>query len=319
MLAAVASVTVPIFAVIALGFAAVRSRYVDAGMVRALGGFVLRIAMPALIFGALAGAPLGDTLRPGYIAGYGAASLAVFGFGYLWARRARGAEGAAAAMQALGMACTNSGFMGYPIAALVIGPTATVVLANNLLVENFLIIPGALVLAELGRTTGRGPAAAAARVASGLARNPLVIAIAAGSLVAALGLPLPGWIDRPVALVGGVAAPLALFVIGGTVAGLPRGTLPAGTARVVAGKLVLHPLAVLGALLLAPGVDPLLLATGLLFAAMPMITIYPIIGAQFGEERACAAALLAATVASSATVPLVLVALETAGLVALQP
>jgi hypothetical protein len=37
-------------------------------MVRALGGFVLRVAMPALIFGALAGAPLGTTLEPGYIA-----------------------------------------------------------------------------------------------------------------------------------------------------------------------------------------------------------------------------------------------------------
>lgn len=315
MLVAVAAVVGPIFAVILLGFVAVRSAYVDAAMVRALGGFVLRVAMPALIFGALAGAPLGTSLEPGYIAAYGAASAAVFGFGYLRARRQGGTP---AAMQALGMACTNSGFMGYPIAALVVGPAATTVLTQNFLVENLLVIPAALVLAELGRgAAGRAPGAVAASVAAGLARNPLVIAISAGIAVAATGLPLPGWTTGPVALLAGTAAPVALFVIGGTVAGLPRAVLPAGTIWVVFGKLVLHPLAVLAALLMVPGLDPVLLATGVLFAAMPMITIYPIIGAQFGEDRATAAALFAATIAAFATVPLTLVALETAGLLAL--
>jgi malonate transporter and related proteins len=60
-----------------------------------------------------------------------------------------------------------------------------------------------------------------------------------------------------------------------------------------------------------------LLATGLIFAAVPMITIFPIIGARFGEERPCAAALTAATLAAFLTVPLVLASLAATGLVAL--
>jgi hypothetical protein len=74
---------------------------------------------------------------------------------------------------------------------------------------------------------------------------------------------------------------------------------------------------VLVALLLVPGLDPLVVATGVIFASVPMITIYPIIGAQFGEEQATAAALLAATVAAFVTVPLALAALELGGLLAL--
>jgi predicted permease len=83
MLAAVASIVGPIFALIVLGFLAARSGYLDAGHIRALGAFVLRVAMPALIFGALAGAPLGATLYPGCLAVYGAASVLVFAAGYL--------------------------------------------------------------------------------------------------------------------------------------------------------------------------------------------------------------------------------------------
>jgi predicted permease len=86
---------------------------------------------------------------------------------------------------------------------------------------------------------------------------------------------------------------------------------------VVAGKLLLHPLAVLAMLLMVPGLDPLLVATGVIFASVPMITVYPIIGAEYGEERATAAALLAATLAAIVTVPLTLVALEAAGFLTL--
>lgn len=314
VLAPAASIVAPIFALILLGFAVVRTGYVEAGVIRALGAFVLRLAMPALIFAALASAPLGETLNAGYLAGYGAASLTVFAAGYL-----AGRGGTPAAMQGLGMACTNSGFLGFPIASLAVGSTAAAgVLAQNFLIENLVIIPAALVLAELGRgETGRGARRIAWDLVRSLGRNPLILAILAGMAVAASGLAVPGWLMRPAEMLGGVAAPVALVVIGGTIAGLSRSAMPAGTWKVVAGKLALHPLAVLVALMLVPGMGPLLVATGVIFASVPMITIYPIIATQFGEEQAAAAALLAATIAAVVTVPLVLIALDAGGLMTL--
>ncbi len=56
------------------------------------------------------------------------------------------------------MSASNSGFIGYPVAAMVLGSPAAMFLALNMLIENLLIIPLALTLAELGRQTGNASA-----------------------------------------------------------------------------------------------------------------------------------------------------------------
>jgi malonate transporter and related proteins len=316
MAAAILSILGPIFVLIALGYGSVRSGYVEQATVQGIGAFVLRIAMPALILGALIGAPLEATLDRPFLIAYGAGSAAVFAFGYLRARFLAGQRGPVAAMQALGMSCSNSGFMGYPIAAMLLGPVAAATLAKCMIVENLLIIPAALILAELGRGGEGHPLRAATAVAGRLARNPLLVAIAAGIALAALDAALPTWIERSVELLGRTSAPAALFVVGGTLAALPGGGL-GDTFWVVLGKLILHPLAVLGLMLLMPGGDPMRLAAALVFASVPMITIYPIIGGQFGQARPCAAALFAATLCAAFTLPLMLAGLDLAGLLEL--
>jgi predicted permease len=60
------------------------------------------------------------------------------------------------AISAMGMSCGNSGYIGYPLALLVLGPIAGVALALNMLVENLLMIPLTLALAEI--SFGKGPA-----------------------------------------------------------------------------------------------------------------------------------------------------------------
>ena len=89
--------------------------WMSAGDSRALGGFVLRFAMPALIFKALASRPIGEIADIRYIAAYAGASLACFVLVYaLFSREA----GARPAMRALGGSSPNSGFVGFPAAAL---------------------------------------------------------------------------------------------------------------------------------------------------------------------------------------------------------
>ena len=63
---------------------------------------------------------------------------------------------------------------------------------------------------------------------------------------------------------------------------------------------------------LMPPATPELRAAALLFAAMPMMSIYPMLAQRYGHERLSAAALLAATVASFFTISL-LIALLPAG------
>jgi malonate transporter and related proteins len=314
MLAAIVSVLAPVFALIALGSVAVRSGYMAADDIRALGRFVIGVALPALIFVAVSGAPLSETLAPSFLLAYWAGSLLVFGFGF-W--RALAAKAQAPALQALGMGLSNSGYVGLPIALLVLGDGAVRVLAHTMIVENLLILPLALALAEWQRRSGSGVAASLRGVAGELLRNPIVIALVAGLAVGGSGILLPDVAGRTVRLLAGVSAPVALFVVGGMIASVPVTRPTTSVAWVVGGKLALHPLLVVGALVLLAPPDPLLVAGGVLFASAPMLGIYPILGQRYGAEALTATALVAATVASVATMTIVIALLAGAGLVSL--
>ncbi len=315
MVFSVLQIVAPVFAIIAAGFAALRLGYLEASALAGLSAFVLRVALPALVFHALAGAPVGETMDARYLAGYCAGSLAMFALGYLWARR-DGHDAAIGAMQGLGMSVSNSGSVGYPIAALVIGVGAAPVLAQTMIVENLILLPIGLTIAEMAGARGGSLTAVLTGIGRTLIRNPLLIAIAAGIAVAASGLTLPFVAARPVALLGTAAVPLALFVVGGRLALLGEaGGAPREVARIVAGKLIGHPLAVGAALMLMPGLDPVLLAGGLIFAAAPMMSIYPIFGARFGMAELSARSLLAATVCACGTLTVLVLFLDRAGLV----
>jgi malonate transporter and related proteins len=317
MIFSVLQIVAPVFVIIAAGYAALRLGYLESAALVGLSAFVVRVALPALVFNALAGAPVGETMDARYLAGYCAGSLAVFAVGYLWARR-DGREAGVCAMQGLGMSVSNSGSVGFPIGTLVIGAGAASILAQTMIVENQVMLPIGLTIAEMAGARDGSLAAVLAGIGRTLIRNPLLIAIAAGIAVAASGISLPFVAARPVALVGTAAVPLALFVVGGRLAQLGKGGgAPGEVARIVAGKLAAHPLAVGVALVLMPGLDPVLLAGGLLFAAAPMMSIYAIFGARFGMAELSATALLVATVCACVTLTVLILLLERAGLVSL--
>ena len=317
MVFSVLQIVAPVFVIIAAGYAALRLGYLEAGALVGLSAFVLRVALPALVFNALAGAPIGQTMDARYLAGYCAGSLAVFTVGYLWARR-DGRRRASARCRGWACRSATAGRVGFPIGALVIGAGAAPILAQTMIVENMVMLPIGLTIAEMAGARNGSLAAVLAGIGRTLIRNPLLIAIAAGIAVAASGISLPYVAARPVALVGTAAVPLALFVVGGRLAQLGKGGGEAGeVARIVAGKLAGHPLAVGAALMLMPGLDPVLLAGGLLFAAAPMMSIYAIFGARFGMAELSATALLVATVCACVTMTVLILLLERAGVVAL--
>lgn len=79
----------------------------------------------------------------------------------------------------------------------------------------------------------------------------------------------------------------------------------------VIGKLIIHPLLVLSMILLLPDFDPDLQIAAVLLAAMPMLSIHPIVGGAYGYRQQCASILLVATLASFFTLSLVLGLLPT--------
>jgi predicted permease len=273
---------------------------------RIMGTFVLMFALPALIIRAFSQRQISEVLDPGYLMAYGIGSLAVLGVGLAAMRWGLKAPMGQAAISALGMAGSNSGFVGYPLVALVIGPTAGVALALNMLVENVLIIPIALALAESSLGNAQSWRATLAGIFSRLIRSPMIVAILIGMLISLSGLKLPGPVAKTIDMMAMASGPVALFVIGGTLHGLKLGGMVGNLNLIMLGKLVLHPLAVLAALQLFPAQSHELHMAAVLMAAAPMVSIYPLLGQRFGQEKLCAAALLAATTASFITLSLAL-------------
>lgn len=304
----VLGITAPIYLLIAAGFCMVRFGWMAAPDLRVLGRFVAQFCVPALLFRAITRQPLGEVLQTEFLFVYVAGSLLSLALVLVFARRVRGRDMSLAAIQGLGAANSNSAFIGYPVVLQVLGPTAGVALALTTLVENLLIIPLSLALAETG-AAGQRPLALLKTTLSALSRNPMILAIAAGLLVSGIGIPIPAVLDSAVGLAAAAAPPTALFVIGGSLVGLKLSGMRGDIALVAGGKLLLHPLCVLGFLLLLPPADPLLRAAALLFAAMPMLSIYPVLAQRHGHDRFCAAALLAATVSSFFTLSLLMAAL----------
>ncbi len=299
---AILAITGPIFILIAVGFAAVRLRVLVPTDMRALGVFVINFALPALLFGAVSSGALAQTVRLDLLLPYALGSLVVAGGVVALAMTALRRKLQMAAVLALGMSVSNSAFIGFPIARQLSPDTASAALAVYALVEALIMFPLLLALAELGGGGGgRWPVVLRGIVLS-LARNPMILAILAGLACSALGLALPVPFARAVELLGSTAAPVALFYIGGTLAGLKVRIAAGDIGLIVAGKLLLHPLGVYLAFLAFPAAGEALSTAAVLNACMPMMSVYPILAQKYGHEGLCAAALVATTVSSFFTI-----------------
>lgn len=301
------SVTLPIFLLIAAGVLA--GRYLGVGRhdMRGLVQFVWFFALPALVFRAFATHKIGDFLHGSYLFVYLAGSLVTFAGSLLFARLVRGKNLTESAVIALGSSASNSGFVGFPLAALVVPPVAPIALALNMIVENLIVMPAGVALAEEGQRGGAGAVRALRDSVRSLVRNPIIIALVAGGLLSASGLDITQMaFFHAIDMLASASGAVALFVVGATLASTKASGLMGDAVQVSIGKLVVHPLAVLAFTLLAPGLDPQLRAAAIIFAASPMFTIFPIIGHRFGLQDASSAALLLATAASFVTISLVL-------------
>lgn len=302
---AILAITFPIYAAIALGYVVVRMGWFSAGDMRTLGKYVLNIALPSLLFNAVASRDLGDVLHPGYMAVFLLGGLATILLAYLWFSMTA-PDATRRAVAVMGSACPNSGFIGFPVMLLVFPDIAGVVLALNFLVENVILIPICLILMDLSR--GKGHTSVTRQILMilwGVAKRPMVIGLALGILVSLSGVALPDPATRLFKMLAASASALSLVVIGGSLVGLPTKGNRALALQISAGKLLLHPAMVALALvaLAAVGVTlPADMAVAVvLSAAMPMFGIYSVLAQEHGLEGLASIAMLVATSAAFVT------------------
>ena len=301
------STTGTIFFIIAIGYLAVARKVFSREALQVLGKYVVNLALPALIFRALSDRGLSEISNVGYLGGYLLGSLTVLISGYFLSRHLWKTSQIQSTFDATGMACSNSGFVGYPLLVMVLPSIAPTALALNMVIENLVIIPLVLVLAERATAPTMNGWALAKLIFHRVSANPIVLAMVAGIAVAMFNLPVPVFASNGIDLVAQSSVAVSLFVIGGTVAGISIKSVSKRVFGVVLGKLVVLPIAVwVGFKIMewvGAGVDDLnLQKAAIIMAATPAMSIYPVLAQRYGQEGQAAAAMLFMTAMSFFTI-----------------
>jgi len=293
-------ITFPIYAAVVIGYAVVRLGWFKPQDMAVLGKYVLNVALPALLFNAVAGRNLGEVLHPGYLLVMATGGLATIATAWLWFS-VTAPDKPRRALAVMGATCPNSGFVGYPVLLLVLPDLAGVILALNFLVENILIIPLCLVLMDLAAGRGGGsPLRLVGKALFDLLKRPMVIGLLLGLAASASGLTLPAPVGRMMGMLAASAAALSLMVIGGSLVWLPMKGNKWLAGQIAAAKLLLHPAMIALTALALPllGLAALseeMRAAAILSAAMPMFGIYTVLAQERGLGGAASIAMLAAT------------------------
>lgn len=249
---AILAVTIPFFALVLGGYLAAQRHLLPDSAIPGLNSFVLFFALPCMLYRFGASQPLAQLLDPVVLVVYTTAQLLIVFFTVAMTLSSR-VHIKDASFGALVAAFPNSGFMGVPLLAALLGPAATGPVITAILIDMVLTSSLCIALAmshrEVDAPTDTGARAAALRSLRGVVTNPLPWAIALGAVASVTGLQLPGPIESIVKMLADAATPVALFTIGAV---LWRAGQHAHTRTPVALylpvaliKLLLHPLLVL--------------------------------------------------------------------------
>lgn len=305
----VLSITFPVFAVMGIGYLSVWKGLLTPPEIRTLGKFILNIALPALLFNAVATRDLSDVLNLPYLAAYALAGLLTGGVALL-VLSAQGEGRARQAVGWIGVNSPNSAFIGFPLLSFFSPEIAGPVLAMNFLVENFLLVPIGLILLESAKGSGTSALSLLGRTILAVMKRPMMIALSLGLVAVLTGIHPPATFQRLFGFIGATAPALALFCVGGALVGLPLRGNKGLAAQITLGKLFVHP-ALTAAVLMIPALTlaPDLQTALILSAALPMFSIYTVLVQGSGEEGVASLAMLWANVAAVASVTALLWAL----------
>lgn len=291
----------PIFGAIGIGYVTRHLRMIDAAAVDALGQFSFRIALPALAVQMLASQPIEAVFNARFLSAYLACGGFIFVLAYAVARHTVDTPSAAA--QATTASVSNLGFLGPPIMFAVFGDQAAGPLAMAILAEIMVLFGIGGILVSIGQPS-RG--SVVETILLGNIRNPVIGALAIGTLLAAAGIILPQPIDRFLGFLGASAGPTALFALGATLAATKfKWDMITATAWIVIAKLILYPVVTWLVLAKFLALPPNWWQPGVVLAALPSSSSIFVLALRYGAtpERV-SLAIAVTTLISVVSLPL---------------
>jgi len=299
-------IVLPIFALILAGWTTRRLGVLGPHATGELNRFVVYLALPALLFDIVANAHWHQIWQPSFVAVFGSGSILVFA-ATLVLRLRQPRHLADATVDGLNAAYANTGFIGFPLAAAVLGPAALAPTLVATIITVCVLFAIALILIEIGLQSERHPRRMAVKVIRSLARNPLLVAPLLGMIFLAFGIKVPLPLESFLKLIGGAASPCALVALGLFIAEKRERASGVGgaIALLVFLKLLLHPLLTWVLATQVFHVTPDITHAAVLLAALPTGT-GPFMVAEFYRREASitSGTVLVSTILSLGTITL---------------
>ena len=208
MLSVLLNDILPVFAMLALGFAMGRTGKASTGEATSINRIAFIVLQPALIYPLIAGIDFSnfDFAALGL---YALCEVVSFAAAYLTARFLLGREHLEAWLLGMAVVFVNSLLYIWPVSFLIYGETAAlpitaIVALDSTVSFGFFIISMELMAGD--KATGG--------VTRRITRNPVLIAIFAGLTINFLGLETPAPLLTAATFAGAAAAPLTLFAMG---------------------------------------------------------------------------------------------------------
>jgi predicted permease len=300
----------PFFGVLFLGYGAGRLRRVSEDGLAGLDFFVTYLAMPALFFRLVAATPLTDAGGFTFVVTTTFSTYCAFAIAFSLGALTNGGQITQGTIQGLVGSYSNIAMLAPALVLPAFGAAAALPMALVFTFDNALVVATAPLMMTLGGTVRVDSAELAQKIARQALLHPLVIATILGLIFAFTGLTMPQPIDAIFAMLGGAAAPAALFVVGVSLAGRTIDRLPPELPVLIGIKLIAHPLIVYLLLSWVGDFDPVWVRAAVLMAALPPATGVIAIARDYKSygEWATVGVLLG-TVISISTVTVVLILL----------
>lgn len=313
----VVSSLLPVVLLIAAGFLAGKRRWVGAAAVKDLSNLIFLMLAPALLFRAMSTVHV-EQLRFKPVAAYFIASGLLFA-GTLALR----GFNRTAAVLALANTYSNTVMIGIALIDLAYGEAGMVVLLTLISLHSLVLMTSATVVLELAvarehavlnasdnAAERRSMVRTVLRALRNAVIHPVPLPIIAGLLWAQTGLAMPDAIDKPIALLGQAFAPVALVMVGLTLAFTPVGQHWRGALTQALVKNLLHPLLVV-VIGLALGVRGLPLTVMVVAASLPIGANVFLFSQRYKTSEALVtASVVVSTVLALGTVTLVMMAVR---------
>lgn len=301
---------IPVILSIGIGFLAARVGWVRAAAIKDLSNLVFLVLTPALLFRTMGAVRVQDlNFEP--VALYFLAAGLVFVVtmalvGFSTRSAARG----------LANMFSNTIMIGVPLVSLVYGKEGLVTLFTLISLHALILLTAATVVFELaearelqraGRTEPRPLLRTVGQAVRNSVIHPVPLPILAGLLFAQTGLALPEVVDRSLQVLGQALGPMALLLVGVTLAYTPVGQHWRGAWKIAVVKNVAHPLLLAG-LAWALGLSGLPVAVMLTAASLPVGANVFLFTQRYGVmQEEVSASIAISTALALVTVPALLV------------